>query len=71
MGNKESKKEGDIKIIDTITTHDSDPTIGIYIDHSSFPEAGLIVVTQDCLQNFNWTNGEIAHQYFSEHKITY
>ena len=46
-----------------------DPTVGIFIDHTNYPDNGLLAVTQKWVQNFNFQTGELVAQYFVDFPI--
>lgn len=57
------------KNVKTVTTEDNDPTIGIFIDHNTYPASGLITATQKCVQNFKWHTGEVVAAHYSDSPI--
>ena len=57
------------KNVKSITTKDNDPTLGIFIDHTTYPEAGLITCTQSCVQNFSWHSGNVVSSFYSDSQI--
>jgi len=57
------------KNVKSVTTEDNDPTLGIFIDHNTYPAGGLITCTQKWIQNFNWHTGEVSATYYSDSPI--
>ena len=57
------------KNVKRVVTDNNDPTIGIFIDHNTYPESGLITVTQRWVQNFSWYTGLVAASFYSDSNI--
>ena len=57
------------KNVKKVATENNDPTIGLFIDHNTYPDSGLITVTQRWVQNFNWYTGLVAAVYYSDSNI--